>query len=121
MKLIPIPVNKENFYRRVLEVVKAMPPINKLRPKELAVLAELMRLNDELRHLDTVHRYMIINSTETRKKIRTKLDMPEASFNNNISILRKYKILTKSNKLNPFFEDIEYSEGFRLGFLFKEK
>lgn len=121
MKSIPIPVDKDNFYRRFLEVIKSIPPINKLRPKELAVLAEIMKLNSELRYLDINNRYIIINSTENRRKIRETLVMPEASFNNNISILKGHKILTKDNRLNPFFENIAYEDGFKLGFIFKTK
>lgn len=119
MKLIPIKTNKTKFYRQVLEVLRSVPPINKLRPKELSVLSEIMRQNDLYSSLGD-KKNMIIFSTDNRKAMRDSLEIGEDSFNNNLSILRKYKIIDSDNKLNPFFENIVYTGEFKLIFTFKE-
>ena len=118
MKVIPIKTNKEVFYRQVLEVLKSVPPINKLRPKELDVLAEIIKQKDLYSEIGA-HKYTIIFSTENRKKIRESVGISIESFNNILSALRKYNIITKDNKLNQFFESIVFAGEFKLGFTFK--
>lgn len=119
MKVIPIKTSKEVFYRQVLEVLRSVPPINKLRPKELDVLAEIIKQKDLYSEMG-LHKYTIIFSTENRKKIRESVGVSIESFNNILSALRKYNIITKDNKLNPFFEGITFNGEFKLGFTFKE-
>ncbi len=119
MKYIPIKTTKEKFYRQILEVLKSVPPINKLRPKELDTLAEIMRQNDKYSSMGAV-KYTIIFSTEIRKEMYTNIGIKEASFNNNLSILRKYKVINSDNRLNPFFETIIFTGEFKLAFTFNE-
>ena len=52
--------------------------------------------------------------------MRDKIGIGADSFNNNISILRKHKILIKNDELHPFFADILFDGEFKIGFLFKE-
>lgn len=119
MKVIPIKTDKDKFYRQVLEVLRSVPPINKLRPKELDVLAELLKQKDTYVLLGA-HKYTVIFSTENRKAIREQCELSVESFNNILSALRKYNIITKDNKLNQFFESIVFTGEFKLGFTFKE-
>ena len=43
------------------------------------------------------------DSVRDKKEIRDKIGISADSFNNNMSMLRKYKILDKDNRLNKFF------------------
>lgn len=119
MRVIPIKTDKIKFYRQVLEVLRSVPPINKLRPKELDVLAEFIKQKDE--HSDLgIHKYTVIFSTDNRKDIRERCGLSIESFNNILSALRKQNVITKDNKLNPFFESITFMNDFKLVFAFKE-
>jgi len=97
--IIPLQTNKAKFYRQVLEVLKSFPPINKLRPKELDLLAEFMKQNADNKSLPKNKRRIILFSTENRREIQEKLSMSQASFNNNLSVLRKYGLINKDNDL----------------------
>ena len=120
MKTIPIKTTRDKFYRQVLEVLGNVPPINKLRPKEKDVLAELMYQFDNYKSYPEQHRRTIIYSNDNRKVMREKIGIGADSFNNNISILRRHKILIKNDELHPFFTDILFDGEFKIGFLFKE-
>lgn len=121
MKKINIPTTEKLFYRQFLEILRSVPPISKLRPKELAVLAEIMNQNNKYAHLPQNIRKTMVFSTQVRKEMRDTLNMGEDSFNNNISILRKWKILSKDNDLNKFFEAIVFQDNYSLEFIFKNK
>lgn len=120
MKTIPIKTDTERFFRQFLEVLKSIPPIRNLRPKELDVLAEVMYQNHKYKDYPEEHRLAIIFNPTVRKEMRDKIGIGVDSFNNNISILRKSKILDKNNKLHPFFRGIEFNGKFELTFTFKE-
>lgn len=120
MKTIPIKTTKDRFFRQVLEILSSVPPIKKLRPKEMDVLAELMYQFDLYKDYPEQHKKIVIYSTENRKLMRDKIGIGPDSFNNNISILRKHKILTADDSIHPFFTDILFNGEFKIGFLFKE-
>jgi len=101
---IPLRTNRNRFYREVLEVLKSFPPINKLRPKELDLLAEFMKQNAENKDIPPNKRRIILFSTENRKVIQDKLGMSQAVFNNNLFGLRKYGLITKDNDLLPLLD-----------------
>lgn len=117
---IPLRTTKSKFYRQVLEVLKSFPPINKLRPKEMDLLAEFMRQNAENKDLPRNKRRIILFSTENRKEIQDKLGMSQAFFNNNLSVLRKYGLISKDNDLIPLL-DIDDIEGFSIEISFYDK
>ena len=70
MKKIPIKTNNIKFYRQFLELIKSLPPINKLRPKEMDVLAEIMYENGKLKNIEDDYRYTLIFSTKNRREMR---------------------------------------------------
>lgn len=119
MKRIKINVTYRSFYLEFLNVLKSRHPINKLRPKEMAVLAEVMFQFNQLDNKNLIERYDIIFSTRKRREMRELIDIPEESFNNNLSILRKYGLITKENRLNKSLESIVFNGNFSLEFLFK--
>lgn len=121
MKIISIPTNGKRFYRQFLEVLRSVPPISKLRPKELDVLAEIMYQNDKYKDLDIDVRYTMIFSTKIRIEMRDNVKIGEDSFNNNLSILRKLKILSKGNQLNSFLDTVIFDDNYNLNFEFKNK
>jgi DNA-binding MarR family transcriptional regulator len=119
-KTIVINTTRYKFFRQFLELIKSIPPFNKLRPKELDVLAELMYQNDRYSDLEPKIRQKIIFDTKTREEIRNGLNMTKESFNNNLSILRKHGVLSKENELMPFLRNILYDDKYVVEFVFKE-
>jgi len=64
----------------------------------------------------------ILFSTETRNKMRKDLDdMSQKVFNNLLTSLRKKKVLSKSNKINPVLIPKMSENGFKLIFDFEVK
>ena len=51
MKLT-IETNEKKFFRQLLEILSSIPPLNKLRPKELDLLAIIMYYNNIYKDLD---------------------------------------------------------------------
>lgn len=119
MKKIPIKTNNNKFYRQFLELIKSLPPIDRLRPKELDVLAHIMYENGQMQSMDESDRYTIIFSTKKRKSIREDIGISEDSYNNNLSILRKHGLITKENQLNKFLSTVVFDGNFSLEFIFK--
>jgi hypothetical protein len=117
-RVIPIRTNRDKFFRQVLELLRSLPPFNKLRPRELELLSKLMAYSDEFKALDRDSRYDLIFSTRTRRAIADDLDMSEDAFNNNLSILRRHGLLTKDNRFAPILEDLYYDSKFELTYKF---
>ncbi len=121
MKKIPIKTNNRKFYRQFLELIKSLPPINKLRPKEMDVLANIMYENGQMGDMNDDDKYTIIFSTKKRKLIRELIGISEDSYNNNLSILRKHGLITKDNQLNKFLGTVIFKNNFSLEFIFKSE
>lgn len=117
-RVIPIRTNRDKFFRQVLELLRSLPPFNKLRPRELELLSKLMAYSDEFKALDRDSRYDLIFSTRTRRTIADDLDMSEDAFNNNLSILRRHGLVTKDNRFAPILEDLYYDSKFELTYKF---
>ena len=98
-KNIPIKTTEDKFYRQYLELIN---PLLKLRGKELDVLAQLLLYNNSLKDIPEEHRWKIIFDYDTKTKIRTELDLSDASMNNNLSALRKKGIIENNKVLKNF-------------------
>ena len=85
-KSVPIKTTENKFFRQYLELLN---PLLRLRGKELDVLPEK-------------HRWKLIFDYDTKTEIRTKLQLSDASLNNNLSALRKKGIIRK-NKVSDSF------------------
>jgi DNA-binding MarR family transcriptional regulator len=116
-KEFTINTTKRLFFRQYLELMKVFPPLNILRSKELDILAELLYYNDHYSSLNIEDRKKIIYNTSTRNDIRKSLNMSEASFNNNLSILRKQGVI-KNNVIAAGLIVVP-DDGFTIGFNFK--
>ena len=119
MSKIPIKTTEEKFYRQLLELLRCIPPFNKLRPKELDVLGEILHQNNRYKNIPSKQRTIVVFSTDTRKEMRTNLDMTVDIFNNNLSGLRKHKILGEDNRLIKFLETLYFDTEYSLEFNFK--
>lgn len=114
-KIIPLKTNETKFYKQLLELLN---PGLKLRKKELDVLAELMYRSNQLSSVPKKHRAKLLLDQVSRKEMRLAINQSEASFNNNLSKLKKYKYINDEGIIN--FLDIPYSTKFKLIFDFKE-
>ena len=103
---IPIKSNIRDFYRSLLFLMHNFAPINKLLPKEIEVLAEIMYQNYLNKDIVQNKRNIIIFSTENRVAMRNNLGMNEQGLNDYISRIRKKGIITKNNELLPFLNII---------------
>jgi hypothetical protein len=119
MRRIPIKTNKDIFFRQVLELMRSLPPFNKLRPKELEILSKVMWYNDLHKNLDEETKWTVVFSTKVRKEIMKDLEISEDSLNNNLSILRKRGLVTKDNMLAPILRNLYFDKDFKLEYSFK--
>lgn len=119
MERITINVTPRSFYIEFLKVLKSRSPIDKLRPKELKVLSEIMFQYGQLKGLRNKEKYELIFSKGKRKEMRGLIGISEDSFNNNLSTLRRHGLLSKDNMLNKSLE-LEFNNNFSLEFSFKD-
>lgn len=98
-KSVPIKTTENKFFRQYLELLN---PLLRLRGKELDVLAEILYHNHKLDKVPEQHRWKIIFDHDTKTEIRTKLDLSDASLNNNLSALRKKGIIRKNKVAKSF-------------------
>lgn len=90
---IPIVTTRLHFYKIVLRILN---PVLKLSNMEMDVLASIMLIYYANRGKDAKRVEKNLLSYKSRVAIRSKLDISEASLNNNISYLRKKGILVKT-------------------------
>lgn len=98
-KIIPVKTTIDKFFREYLEIIN---PLVKLTNREKDVLAELLLLNYKYKHLESDIRSKIIFDYDSRMLVASKLNMSEASLNNNISYLRKRGIISNW-EISPIF------------------
>ncbi|MAH44671.1 hypothetical protein CMI37_02530 [Candidatus Pacearchaeota archaeon] len=98
-KSVPIKTTKGKFFRQYLELLN---PLLRLRGKELDVLAEILYYNHKLEKIPEKHRWKLIFDYDTKTEICQKLQLSDASLNNNLSALRKKGIIKKNKVTNGF-------------------
>lgn len=108
--------SKEKFFRQYLELIKIFHPFNKLRPRELDVLSELMRLNNEYQNLAYRDRWKLILHYESRQAIKAKFNISDAVFNNTLSALRKKGLLVDNKVPEDYLLTIGKEFDFRIKF-----
>jgi len=121
MNIKKIATDKKSIFRYWLEFLR---PYHKLRNKQIEALALMLYYRYELSR--EIHNESmvctILFSTETRNKMRKDLDdMSQKVFNNLLTSLRKKKVLSKSNKINPVLIPKMSENGFKLIFDFEVK
>lgn len=116
-KEFTIETTKRRFFRQYLELLRGFPPLNILRSKELDLLGELLYYNDRYKALSPEDRTKIIYDTATRNEMREVLEMTEASFNNNLSILRKRGVVRGNTIAQGLIVTLD--DEFNISFKFK--
>ena len=117
---IPLKVSINNFYNTLLILMRKFPYIRDLRPKEMEVLAEIMLQNYNNRSIkDFNKRQIVIFSTEGRELMRNNLRLKAVQFNNYIKVLKQKNVLTKDNRLVPFFDIVPAGNAYSLDFKFQ--
>lgn len=108
---IPIKTNVETFYKLFLLIMDKFQPVNGLMKREREVIAEIMYQNYMNKNIeDTNKRHIVLFSTDTRKIMQDRLGISRGSFNDYLSRLRRKNVITKDNKLKPFFDLIPGDE-----------
>lgn len=119
MSVIPIKTTEDKFYRQFLELFRSLPPFSNLRTKELDVLGEILYQNNKYKNIAPKQRAIVVFDKDTRLEMRERLNMSVDIFNNNLSGLRKNKIINSDNRLIKFLESLFFEEEYKLTFNFK--
>lgn len=89
-KAIDIPSSIDVFFRQWLGTVKMFKPFSLLRPKEMDVLAQILKQNYLLSDIPIEHRWKIVFDYDIKLQIKEELGgMRDESFQNILSSLRK--------------------------------
>lgn len=117
VKNVDIVTVKDKFFRQYLEIVKVFFPYNLLRNAELDVLAEFCYYNDQYKQLDKDTRWKLILHFDTKIKIKDKLKLSDASFNNIITSFRKKGILVGDKVPSKYMIEVENKFKININFL----
>jgi peroxiredoxin len=109
--IINVETTEDKYFRQALELLKPLPPFNKLRPKVLDILAQLLYFNNKYKHIEKVIRFKILFDYETKVLMRNNVNMDEASFNNILSELRRVNIIDKKGLVSDFGIDPDKDSG----------
>lgn len=108
---IPIKTNKDKFHKEVLDIIRALPPLNVFTDRELELLSEIMKQYQEYSDIDKDQRKHLIFSKENRVKMQEKLKISKGNMNTYLVKMRKHKLLSKDNDLAKIldipFEDFD--------------
>jgi len=107
---INIKTNKKLFFRQALEIVKHIPPYNKLRPRELDVLAQFLYYENEFKELSEDVRGKILFDYDTKQNMRDFIGINEAVFNTTISTLRSKGFISGKILKSPINFNIDSPE-----------
>lgn len=117
-KIINIPTTLKSMYKHYLTILK---PLNKLRSKEIELLAYIMYLNEVYKSsiLNQEDRWNKIFSYEGKIKIQEELDLKNYSLNNMLTSLRKSNMIVDNTVPDKYIPKIkEDNKGIQLIFNF---
>jgi biotin operon repressor len=115
--IVQLTLSKKDFWRKYLEV---MNPVLNLQNKERDVLACIVLLATSNKDNPKIEEKLL--DYDSRVKIRSFLKMSEASLNNNISALRKKKLIIRTDtgfKVHTNFLNLDFLEGHTVEFKIK--
>lgn len=98
--VILIPTTKDKYFRQGLEIIRHIPPLNKLSNRELDVLAYLLYYDHEYRDIQADLREKLVFDYTIRVAIRDSIGVSEAVLNNLLTSIRKKGII-KGKKIIP--------------------
>ena len=116
-RIVRRPCSKDNFYRYDVELLN---PIVKLRKRELDVWAQLLYYNNEYKGLDDEVKFKMVFDYGTKSKIAKDLKISMDVLNNNLSELRKKRIVI-DNKIPKGYQVYLENNEYNLTFNFKAK
>ncbi len=100
--VINVETTEDKYFRQVLELLKPLPPFNKLADQVLDVLAQFLYYNHKYKHIEKVIRFKVLFDYDTKVSMREAVNMTEARFNNILMLLRKENILNKKGLVSDF-------------------
>ena len=101
---LPIPVTKEGKFLVILQLLSAIPPFSKLRPRELEVFAELLKINEKYKDLPEKERNKLIFDYDTKQEIADKCNIRMNNIYNILQGLKKKGLILGSETkdyINP--------------------
>jgi len=115
---IPVTSSIQKFYKQVISLMASFAPIKDLNKRQKELLAELLYQNYKFRYIKEDSRFLVLFSTENRKKIQEKVNMNAGIFDQNLSLLRNAGIILPGNKLPTFLCRILPADTFEFTILF---
>jgi hypothetical protein len=91
--VIKINTSGRKYFRQALEIIKTLPPLNRLRNKELDVLSELLYFNDKYSNIPQELRWKIVFDYDTKMEMIKYLGIKDIDMYNIITSLRKKGII----------------------------
>ena len=116
--IVQIKSTEKEFFRQYLELLRTVSPLNNLRNRELDLLGEIMyqRYKYKALAIDGALDQFIF-SVSMRRKMRDNINMTEATYNNNLSIIKKHGIISNEFKLMKAL-DLDPGKEFNITFKF---
>jgi len=119
MKTIKIKLDSENYYEHVLKILKAVPPFDKLKQRELEVYSRLLFHYNKLKTTYPSETFEQINNRifnyDCKKLIEEDLGMTEAAFRNKLLALRQCNIIDSKSLKKHFI--VTYAENIEFKFI----
>lgn len=91
---IAIPVTRSTKFNWIVDTLSVMSPFSELRPKEREVLAELLKLNNELKNIPDNQRNLLLFHADNKKIMAENIGISVDGFYNIIMSLKKKGIIT---------------------------
>jgi hypothetical protein len=91
---IAIPVSRSTKFNWIVDIMAVLTPFSELRPKEREVLAELYKLNDELKDIPEHQRALLLFHADNKKIMAENIGISVDGFYNIVMSLRKKGIIT---------------------------
>jgi len=103
-KVLSIPTNIEKYFKVFTTLVYK--PIYNMTDTEVLIFSEILKLNWDKRSIDEEDRFKLIFSVDSKREIREKLNVGQATFNNYMKKLRdkglvQYGGINKSLLIDP--------------------
>lgn len=102
-KSFNLKTTRYGFFKMYLRLISTAKPLSELRNKELDALAAIMdrndRISDNFKDREDMNKWPIVFSYEGKQEMADMAGIPEPSFANALSTMRKLNIV-KDNVLN---------------------
>jgi len=109
--IINITTTNEEYFRQGLEILKVIPPLDKLSKRELDVLGGFLYYNYKFRDIkDSKLRNKLVFDYDTKIAIRDTIGVSGAVLDNLIASLKRKGILKGRNLINDYGINPEHPE-----------